>query len=189
LSSSATRPRNAIADQRDRGQRQRRAEFCQKMRHAGAADLLVEGEGVVDRHRERLAQDLRQKGERHGDEAFHVCGAATIEPCSAPRQAEGVARPGLPFDRHHVGMARENDAAGSIWSHRCIEVGFLAARMMGEADTNAALLEQLGRKPDQGQVRLGRDRVVAHQPIQKVQHGRTGCAHEALSLSDARTVA
>jgi len=59
-----------LADDGERGLAKAPAELGDQMRRAEAADLLVIGEGEVDRHLERLRQHLRHQREAEAMKLF-----------------------------------------------------------------------------------------------------------------------
>ena len=72
--------------------------------------FLVIGEGKMNRALEIAPKDVGHEGEYDGDEALHVAGAAAEKLTVPFRQGEGIGRPVLAIDRHHVGVARQHDA-------------------------------------------------------------------------------
>ena len=62
---------------------------------AEAADLFVMSQGEMDRTGQRFGEHFRYQGEGDGDEAFHVGGAAAIQPAVLLDHLERVAVPGL----------------------------------------------------------------------------------------------
>jgi hypothetical protein len=122
------------------------------LRRAEAADLLVIGEGQMDGAFQALPEQ-RHGGQGQGDEALHVRGAAPVELPVALGQDERIAGPGLAVDRHHVGVARQDDPARGGRADAGQQVGLVA---VGAGDTPAgdALVRQIALDPgDQGQVR------------------------------------
>ena len=67
--------------------------------HADAADLLVIGEGEMQRRLELRLRELGRHRQQHGDEALHVAGAAAVEQAVLLRHRERVGRPVLAVDR------------------------------------------------------------------------------------------
>ncbi len=110
-----------LADDGKAGLGQILADGLQKMRRAQAAQFLVIGEGEMERRLQRLGCHLRHQRQAKRDEALHVAGAAAHKTRIRFHQLERITGPGLAFDRHHVGMAGEHDAAiafGPIVAHR-----------------------------------------------------------------------
>src|SRR5690606_6195343 len=106
--------------------RQVRGDVAHHVADAGAADLLVIGEGDVNRPAQRPRLELRYQGERRGEEGLHVGGAAAVEAAVARDDAEGVAVPGLALDRHDVAVSGEHHAARRLRAEAGEEVGLSA---------------------------------------------------------------
>ncbi len=68
----------------------------------------------MDRTGQRRARDLGHQRQRGAEKAFHVAGAAAVEPVAAHFRRERIARPVLAVDRHDVGMAGEHIAAVAL---------------------------------------------------------------------------
>src|SRR5262249_58873146 len=75
--------------------RKRLAEFADHRSHTGAANLLVIGEGDVERHLEATCLQVRHHGETAGEISFHVAGTATVELAVALDEVERIAVPNL----------------------------------------------------------------------------------------------
>ncbi len=73
--------------------------------------LLVAGEEKTDRARERAARDEAQRGgERGGDAALHVAGAASPDLAVGERAGERIEAPFARVARRHdVGVAGEDE--------------------------------------------------------------------------------
>jgi hypothetical protein len=78
---------------------------------AGAADFFVVGQRQLQRPRDPARLRLDQSPDGKGVEPLHVAGPAPVEPAVTFGHSPGVGGPGLPVDRHHVGMPRQNDSA------------------------------------------------------------------------------
>jgi len=83
----------------------------QQHRHAEPADLLIIGKGDMDRFLETCRHECRHGTENTGQEAFHVHRSAAMQSIVPSGQCKWIAVPFLSRDRHHVGMAVEDDAA------------------------------------------------------------------------------
>ena len=98
----------------------------------------------MHRHFRPLLKKFGHEGKRHRDEALHVAGAPPEQLSVALDCAERVARPVLSFDRHHIGVARQNDATRPVaGSERCEEIG-LAAILVHHALRADAVAGQIG---------------------------------------------
>ena len=75
-----------------------------------------------------------------------------IEPAVALRQLEGIAGPVLAVDRHHVGVAREHDAARDVRADGGEEIGLLARLVVDPEMRNAPAVEIVLDEFDQGNV-------------------------------------
>jgi hypothetical protein len=108
----------------------------------------------------RRVGETRRHGESGGDEAFHVAGAAPGDGLPVIHGLERIAGPGLPFDRHHVRVARQHDTAVDVRPDGGEQIGFGAGCVAGHLKTGAKCFEPLGAKIDQSEVGLrgnGRD--------------------------------
>jgi hypothetical protein len=162
-----------LPDNGQRGLAKAPAELRDQMRRAEAADLLVVGESKMDRHLERARQHLRQQREAQGDEALHVRGAAAIEPAVALRQGEGIAAPRLAFDRHHVGVAGEHEAARRVGADAGPQVGLrLAVRSRHQVAADAVLRQVIADPLDEVEIAARRDRREGDQPLEDVDRVR-----------------
>ncbi len=136
---------------------------------ADAADLLVVGEGEMDRPAERRRPHALDGREAHGQEALHVASAAAVQPPVRLPQAEGIARPGLSVDRHHVGMAGQDEAGHVSGADRREHIGFLAGRIIDPLAPNPEALQMLLDPVDQLEVGVAARRVEPHQPRQDIE--------------------
>ena len=83
-------------------------------KHGGgthAPDFLVVGEREMQRNPQLRPRDLRQKPQCHAQEAFHIAYATPVGARTLNPQRERIGIPGLPFDRNHIGVAGNHDAA------------------------------------------------------------------------------
>ena len=124
--------RGRLADDDGGGARQGPAHRRDAVDHAEAGDLLVIGEEEMDRRRQPRAEEVRYQRQGQRDEALHVDGASTIGPPVRDMQREGIPAPGLPLDRHDIGVAGQHDAAAVLRADGG-EQRRLVARLVGEA--------------------------------------------------------
>jgi len=124
---------------------------------AEAADLLVIGEGEMQRPLQIERGVARRHGKAGGDETLHVAGTAAVEPAVALDHAERVRRPVLPLDRHNVGMAGQDDAAVAGRAERSEEVGLGAGPVAVDRDRCAGVAEKVCRIGDQVEIARRRD--------------------------------
>ena len=117
------------------------AEMLGEAPAADATDLLVVGEGEMDRPAERRRPHALDGRKAHGQEALHVASAAAVQPPVRLPQAEGIARPGLSVDRHHVGMAGQDEAGHVSGADRREHIGFLAGRIIDPLAPNPEALQ------------------------------------------------
>jgi len=126
---AADRPQpGRLADDGDRRLPRQGAEIFVEPLAAEAADLLVIGEGDVQRLLQVAGarRQGRRLGEHGGEKPLHVDGAAAVEPARALVELEGRRAPSRAVGRHDVEMAGEHDAAAARGPHRGEEVGALA---------------------------------------------------------------
>ena len=131
--------------------------------HALAAHFLIAGERQMDGRFQIGCLELRHQGQGHGDEALHVTGAAAIEPAVPLGEFKGIAGPCLAVDRHHVGMARQHNAAGDIGADGGEEIGFLSRLIIDAEMRNVPAVEIVFDKFDQGNVAIAAGGVKAHE--------------------------
>ena len=94
--------------------------------------FLVAGDEKADRALERLVDEDERGGERGGDPALHVAGAAAPELIVGDRAREGIEAPGLGIARRHdVGMAGE-DEIGPLRPEAGVEI--VDARQAGRLE-------------------------------------------------------
>ena len=133
------------------------------MRGAAAADLLVVGEGDMDRSRQRHGEELGNHGEHAGEEALHVGRAPSPKTYAVRGEAERIARPDLALDRHHVHVAGEDVARPVARPDRREEVGPVA---LGPGDHRALdpMARELCAHPvDDRRIRGARQRRDRHE--------------------------
>ena len=122
-------------------------------------------EGDVQRHFERLPLHFRDQRQNEREKPLHVGRAARMKAAVAFGQSERIARPLLPRDGNHIGVARQQHAAPIGWADCRIEIGLAlagaAARMR-----NPVAFEIIGDPIDQREVGARRGRVERHQPVE-----------------------
>ena len=123
-------------------------------------------------------QRLRHQGQRQRVEALHVDGAPAVGTPVRDPQDEGVAGPGLAGHGHHVGMARQHDAAVDLRPERG-EERRLVARRIRHADVRHAVPVEIGGDPvDQREVRFRTLGVEGDETLQDVE-GLEALGHAA----------
>ena len=138
------------------GMRQVDAEAADRVDDAEAGRLLVVGEHDVDRRLEIGGQEIRHEREGKGAEALHVDGAAAVSAPVRDPQRERVRGPGLPRDRHDVGMAGQDDAAAIAADRSWRKSAALSPSAFGTRTKGTSqLLQIILDEVDQGQVRPG----------------------------------
>ena len=148
--------------------------------HADAADLLVVGQGEVDRPGERRTHHLGHERQQAGDEALHVDGAAPDQAVAGLPQGEGVAGPAL-ARRHHIEMARQDDPRHVARADRREQVGPVALRPRQDRRLDAVAGEVVAHQRDDRAVRHAAHRGDRHEGGQE----GGGVGHRA--LADRRT--
>lgn len=148
-----------LADDDGARPRQALAHGIDAVDHAEAGHLLVIGQEEMDRRLEVRRQKVRHQRQPQRDEGLHVDGAAAIGLAVLDMQRERVAAPGLAGDRHHVGMAGEDDAAAILRAHgreqRRLVAGLIGEAHAGDAPAGEVVLDEI----DQRQVGLVAHRV------------------------------
>ena len=136
--------------------------------------LLVVAQENMNRPLKRSLLEFRDHRQRDGAEALHVDRAPPVEALAVATQRERVGTPVLPLDRHHVGVAGEDDAAGGHRPDRRKDCGLVAGRV-GRAGEGDALLAQIRfDKVDEGKVRPGAFGVESHEPRRHVDRAVEG---------------
>ena len=151
---------------------QARRQLGDQPAHPDATDLLVIGEGEVDRHGEPRRLERRRERQRAGDEALHVGGAAAVEAAVAFGQGERIARPALAHDRDHVGVARQRDAALAIGADGGEQIRLAARVVVDQPHRDAQRVETIGDEFDELEVGLRRDGVEADEPGEQLARAR-----------------
>ncbi len=131
-----------------RGRAAPAGQAADQRRHAKAADLLVVAQREVQRDFERRGQGLRHHGEDQCDKPLHIGGAAPVKTLAAGVEPERVAGPGLPGDRHDIGVPGENDPAAPARTDRRIEVRLGALGVSRQHALDAEAVEIIGDPAD-----------------------------------------
>jgi hypothetical protein len=163
-------------------------EILEEPAHAEASDLLVVGEREVHRRLEVRGQEPRRRGERGRDIALHVAGAAAVDALVLQGRGERIGVPGLPVDRHDIGVAGEHDARPRALLDRGEQIRLPAGGVIGEPRLDAESLQPVADPLDQPEVRLAARGVESDQtpdPLQGLGLDRqSGVAiHAGLSLA------
>src|SRR5581483_5576940 len=119
---------------------------------ADAAHLFVIRECEMDGTRELVLLDCLTRREADRNETLHVAGAARIGAAVVDAQLEGVAAPGLAIDRHHVGMAGEDDTRHVRRADAGPKIGLAAGRVRDAFAAEAMAGKMLLGPVDQRQV-------------------------------------
>ena len=130
---------------------------------AETADLLVVGEREMDRLLQVGLHELRQHGERDGVERLHVAGASAVVLAVLQGQRPRVGDPGLPVDRHDVGMAGQDHATLHVRADRREQIGLLAVRAGDEPAFDAEGGEMVPAEMDQLEIAALRFRIERNQ--------------------------
>ncbi len=157
-----------LADQAGERFRLGHADLVDQARYADAADLLVIGKGEMDGPRRRPRLEFRNQRQRGRDEALHVGGAAAIEAALILGQHERIGRPILVVDRHHVGVARQDQPAAIRRPDRGEQIGLAPVVVEGQPRGDAEPVQIVADELDRGQVGIAADRVETDQPPQYV---------------------
>src|SRR5690606_20409244 len=138
-----------LADDADRRSDAAARELFQHQRRTETTDFLVEAEGEVHRAHEIGLAELRRHGQGAGDERLHVAGAAAVDIAVADAGPERVDGPRLALDRHHVGVAGQDEAAVGFGAERGEQVGLVAVCVVSQFGAGAEALEDLAGIADQ----------------------------------------
>ena len=100
-----------LSDDRHLRQRKVMAKTVDRIHDAKACRLLVIRKHDVDRRLEIGGQELGNERQHDCHEGFHIHRTTTEGLAIGHPQCARIRSPVLSFHRHHVGVARENDAA------------------------------------------------------------------------------
>ncbi len=147
-----------LADDHEVGTRRLPPEPRDEIERAEAGRFFVVAEQDMDRALEPGRLEDGDHRQRDGVEALHVAGAAPVEASVDFAQAEGIAAPDLPLDRHDVGVAGEDDAARGHRPDRR-QQRRLVARGVGRARSrHAETVEDSPRRNRRAAGSIGRSR-------------------------------
>lgn len=113
--------------------------------------------------------DVGNRREAGGDEAFHVAGAARIEPIILAAQRERVAGPGLAIDGDRIDMAGQRDAARFLRSDGRVQVRLRTGGILADPVCYAVLIEPRADEADQLQIRIAARGIERGQPGEHVR--------------------
>ena len=148
-------------------------QVVQQRRDAQATHFIVETQGHMDRRTQRGLCECCRLRQHHADEAFHVAGATAEEAAVANVGLERIGAPGLPVDRHHIGMPRKDHTTGSF-AERGEQVGLGALGVVAAPDARA-VARQVGLGPvDQREVGIAAGGVEGDQLLQAVDRVGVG---------------
>ena len=174
--------RGGLADDDGARLRQVVAQMGNQRADTLAAHLLVAGQGQVDGRREPGLEEVRHLRKADRKEALHVAGATAEETILARREFEGIAGPGLAVDRHHVGVARQHDAAGNGGADGGEQVGLAVGLVVDAEMRNAPAVEIVLDEFDQGNVAITARRVEGDEAGQHLLGGIGLACHDLLQL-------
>ncbi len=130
-------------------------------------------------------------GQRDGDEALHVAGAAAVQQAVLLGDGPGIGRPILAVDRHHVGVAGEADARHVGGADGGVEIGLLAGRVRHQLAGDAEMVQVVAHEVDQFEVGVPAGRVHGNQTAQHLHAARI-ISHDPLPVDvkgDPATIA
>ena len=111
--------------------------------------------------------ELRHHGKGHCDEAFHIAGAAAIEPAVPFHEFKRIARPFLAVHRNNIRMARQHNATGDIRSNGGKEIGLLTRLVIHTEMGNAPAIEIALDKFNQRNVAIPAGGIKTHKLCQQ----------------------
>jgi len=122
----------------------------------------------MDGPRRRPRLEFRNQRQRGRDETLHIGGAAAVQAPVILGQHERIGPPILIVDRHHVGMARQDQPAAIRRSDRGEQIGLAPVVVEGQPRADAEPVQIVADEVDRGQVGITADRVETDQPAQYV---------------------
>ena len=130
--------------------------------YANAADFFVVTEGQMQRTFEFSFEQLGHHHQSGSAVAFHVSHAAPVQLVANNLRVKRIRCPRLTINRHHIGVARQHQAAHFAFAVMCgqggPQVGFFAGIVITQMALNALSLEQIARPFNDGQIAVARDR-------------------------------
>ena len=143
-------------------------QLCDDPARADAADLLVIRECEMQRLLQIRRQHVRHRREAARHVALHVGRAAAVELAVAFGQLERIVGPVLVIDRHHVGVARQDEARHVGRPERRPQVRFLPRVVVDALVLHAEPVEILLDPGDQLEIGIAAHGVEADQRGQDV---------------------
>ncbi|OIQ67728.1 hypothetical protein GALL_506920 [mine drainage metagenome] len=134
-------------------------------RRAEAADLFIIAQRDLQRPFHPGLQRPRHGPKRQRAKPFHVAGAASGKPPVASRHLPGVRRPRLPIHGHHVGMARQHDAARNHRTDIGVKAGLGAISVPDAVRCDTPRGEIRLDPVDQRQIAIATHRRKRNQPV------------------------
>lgn len=135
--------------------------------HAQATDLFVVGERQVHRKAQRLREERRHGRQHRSDETLHIGGASPVKAAIVLGQMKRIIGPGLPVDRHHIGVPRQHHAAPIVRAEGGKQVGLGAFGVMEQLTFHAKAGQVILDEANERQVGVAAYRGKAHQPLQQ----------------------
>ncbi|KAG1248014.1 hypothetical protein G6F65_019854 [Rhizopus arrhizus] len=126
-------------------------------------------ERQVDRLLARHGQEFRHQRQRAGNEPLHVAAAAPIEQPVFLDELERVRAPVLAIHGHHVGVARQDDAAllvAVLRRQSGEQVGLGALGVVRQPRIDALAFEPIADGFDQGKIGIAAGGIETHQRFQ-----------------------
>ncbi|MCY1357349.1 hypothetical protein D9M69_438390 [compost metagenome] len=145
--------------------------------HANATDLLIMGQGQLQRPAEGVVCRLEHRIDCQGDKTLHVAAATAVDPAVAHGCLERRDRPGLARRGHHVGVPGQQHARHLTRAGAGEQVGLASALVLDDQRLDALAEQQVAHILDERQVGIGRHRLKGDQPLENLQHPRL---HDAL---------
>ncbi|MNC85633.1 hypothetical protein D3C83_12430 [compost metagenome] len=149
--------------------------------HADAAHFLVVSERDVKRRLQPTLHEFRQQCQHAGEETLHVGSTAAVEPAVLLHHIERIGLPGLPFHRHDVGMARQDDARLAARAQRREQVGLALRVVVRESHIRVVRLECVADELDQLEIGVAAHRRKGNE---LAQHLDAGAAIDLAGIHD-----
>ncbi len=169
--------RRGLTDDRAARQGRRLREGLGQAAGAEGADLLVVGEDQGERRAQTARVDLGGEVGGHGEEAFHVAGAAGRPAVPLVGEGERVAPPAGLVRGHRVHVAGEHQppaVAGRCRPHPSDQVGLGAVRGRVALDANAGAVQVARQEIGERQIAVPAGRVEGDQAGEQVGVGEVG---------------
>ena len=146
-----------FADDAEGGAFRPRRQRLDHAAHADAADLLVIGEGEMQRAFQRAGGGEEGRPQAGRDETLHIRSAAAVKAAVMLAEREGIAAPSLSLDRHDIRMARQDHTARAHRADGRPEIGAAAVGMGEPLDARARRAQKPFHIVEQREVRAARD--------------------------------